>query len=74
MNSVVALLLGLTTVVQPREIWNYEQWGADWPNIDRELLPVNHCGGKNQSPIDLKSEGWPIFDFKEDLFQKIYQN
>lgn len=56
------------------EIWDYATWGADWPNIDPEVLPDNKCGHTNQSPIDLKTEGWPTIDAHHDKFQKIYTN
>lgn len=71
MKLATALLL---SYVQSSEIWDYKFWGADWPNIDPEKLPVNHCGGNNQSPIDLKSEGWPRKDSYKDKFNKIYSN
>jgi carbonic anhydrase len=33
----------------------------------------NICGtGKNQSPIDLKTNGWPMKDSNFDNFNKIY--
>ena len=62
------------TAASAAEVWDYKFFGADWPNIDPEKLPVNHCGGKNQSPIDLKWEGWPKIDSDYDKFQKIYSN
>jgi carbonic anhydrase len=49
-------------------LWDYAKWGVDWPDIDPELMPINKCGGKNQSPIDLKTTGWPEVNSKEDKF------
>jgi len=34
----------------------------------------NKCGGENQSPIDLKSSGWPTFEAAIDKFQMLYSN
>ena len=34
---------------------------------------MNECGGKNQSPIDLKNS-WKKISSKEDNFQKWYNN
>ena len=51
--------------------YDYKTNGADWPTI---TCPDNACGttGKNQSPIDLKSKGWPMKDSNFDNFNKIY--
>jgi len=49
--------------------WNYDLNGADWADL---ALVGNNCGGLNQSPIDLKTSGWPTINSKEDSFQKLY--
>ena len=52
--------------------WNYKtNNGEDWPSV---VINNNKCGGTNQSPIDLKTEGWPKFDAERDNFQKMYSN
>ena len=48
--------------------WNYKLNGSDWP----KLFPA--CGEKNQSPIDLMTDGNPDFDYEDDDFNKIYTN
>jgi carbonic anhydrase len=52
--------------------WDYKTNGADWPNLTG--VDGNNCGGTNQSPIDLKTDGWPTYDAKDDNFQKMYTN
>jgi carbonic anhydrase len=45
--------------------------GDDWPNLN---IDGNKCGSTNQSPIDLKSEGWPKYEAMNDNFNKVYTN
>ena len=54
-----------------KALWNYDQWGSDWPDLPIE---GNKCGGTNQSPIDLRSNGWITLDPQADNFNKIYTN
>ena len=51
-----------------KHVWNYAKNGADWP----ELFPT--CGEKNQSPIDLLTDGYPTYSYQNDDFNKIYTN
>lgn len=55
-------------------IWDYKTYGADWAEIDKDLLAGNKCGGTNQSPIDLKTHGWPEIEAHHDKFYKVYSN
>ena len=52
--------------------WNFAQHGADWPDI----AGYEACGGKNQSPIDLKTDtsDYEIFGAPDDDFSEIYSN
>ena len=49
--------------------YNFKKWGADWPGIE---MVGNMCGRRNQSPIDLKSSGWPTISSVDDGYQKMY--
>lgn len=52
--------------------WDYKKNGSDWPSVDTSP-DTNLCGtGSNQSPIDLKTNGWPMKDSNFDNFNKIY--
>ena len=53
--------------------WNYKTNGKDWPDFKATAPAVNECGtGSNQSPIDLKTTGWPLKNSNFDNFNKIY--
>jgi len=67
-SGLIPFLLGFSS----GNIWNYKSFGADWPEIDPLDLPNNKCGGLNQSPIDLKTTGWPIIEAHHDKFNKVY--
>ena len=48
--------------------WGYEENGKNWPKL---TMSDNECGGKNQSPINLKND-WTIKPSSGDNFQKMY--
>jgi carbonic anhydrase len=53
------------------EPWNYEQNGDDWP----EIAGYEACAGKNQSPINLETNGnYKVYEKHDDAFSKIYSN
>ena len=56
-----SLLLSLSSGFE----WSYLLHGDDWPRLH---LDGNKCGGSNQSPIDLKSTGWPTVNAELDNF------
>lgn len=56
--------------------WHYGfNNGANWPKMTQKALngAVNQCGGKTQSPIDLRND-WKKIPAKRDNFQKWYNN
>ena len=67
-SYVTALLLASANAAS----WDYSTNGADWPSIDAA------CGGSNQSPINLISEGSEGFNYevigKDDIVDKSYAN
>lgn len=73
--STYAALIGLTNAAGGD--YNYEDGnGNDWPNLS---VAGNVCGGPNQSPIALFTEGNPGFtyeikDAKDDAVTKNYAN
>ena len=67
-SLALAALLGTASAAS----WDYKtNNGEDWPDL---AIAGNKCGGTNQSPIDLKTEGWPKFESSEDNFQALYTN
>ena len=72
--ATLSMLFSLSRAeTKPGEValWNYDTWGADWPDVH---VDGNKCGSTNQSPIYLRSNGWITLDPKEDNFNKIYTN
>jgi len=62
---LIPLLSGLSSSQE----WNYKLNGDDWPELN---LVVNNCGNQNnQSPIDLKTSGWPTVSSKADKFNAL---
>ena len=52
--------------------YDYKTNGKDWPEL---TVDKNVCGtGKNQSPIDLRTDGWTMKHSDFDNFNKIYTN
>jgi hypothetical protein len=45
---------------EEKDIWDYQVNGLDWPDLFPE------CALPNQSPIDLPTEGLPIFKASKD--------
>jgi len=43
--------------------------GEDWPAL---AIEGNKCGDTNQSPIDLKTSGWPTVYYKDDKFNGLF--
>jgi len=63
-------LLG-TTDVSAKAAWDYKTNGKDWGSLS--TITGNICGtGTNQSPIDLKTAGWPMKHSNFDNFNKMY--
>ena len=58
-------------LAQTGEAWDFKQNGRNWPNLE---IVGNQCGGSNQSPIDLKTTGWPTMAAKNDKFFQLYTN
>jgi carbonic anhydrase len=61
-----AVFLGLS---QANE-WDYAQHGSDWGSIEG----YEACNGQNQSPIDLKTEGYREYNKHDDEIVKLYDN
>lgn len=63
------LILGSVASVEGAK-WDYKKNGADWKDV---VVDGNLCGtGTNQSPIDLKTKGWPLKASNFDNFNKVY--
>ena len=65
LNLLAYLALVGQTNASTADIYNFKKWGADWPAIE---MTGNMCGRRNQSPIDLKSSGWPTIGSTEDNY------
>ena len=68
MKSILQTLffVGVTSAAS----WDYKTNGKDWPQFDST---DNECGtGTNQSPIDLRTSGWPLKHSNFDNFNKMY--
>lgn len=71
-RSVLSLIaVACSSTLRAAKEWDYKMNGKDWPLLE---IDGNKCGCTNQSPIDLKTTGWPVVDSDMDNFQKIYTN